>query len=51
MVAVAKLGQPWSEVEKMPDLVRKCFLLTNAVSEGASVNWKTGEIKPPKVGA
>ena len=42
------MGQPWSEVLAMSPLVRKAFLYSARLSEGCEVDWRTGEIKPPK---
>jgi hypothetical protein len=48
MVAVAKTGQPWSEVMAMSPVLRRCYLYTHAIQEGYEVNWRTGEVTKPK---
>lgn len=47
-MAIANCGQPWSEVLKMSPLIRKAYLYSTRLGEGCTVNWATGEVKPPR---
>ncbi len=43
-VAVARLGQPWSEAKAMDPVERRAFLYAAAILNGHDVNWQTGRV-------